>query len=75
MRRIKIICSDGIGMNTQIIDMETGEDLCKKYEIRAIFVSLDADNLVTANVEFLRPEIEIVSEEVETNKQILKGAL
>jgi hypothetical protein len=75
MRRIKVICRDGIGCNTEIIDIETGENLCQKYDIRAISVSIDVDNIATANIEFFRPEIEIISEEVETNKQILKGAL
>lgn len=78
MRSIRIVNRTGKVHDTEVIDIATGKNLTRKYAISSVKLVLDVDDpllSVKAVVEFCDIEVDCVSEEVETNHQIIKGAL
>lgn len=78
MRRIKVVNKTGLVHDTELIDLETGENLCRRYGVSSINIVLDVnddDLRARAVVEFTDIELDVISNEVETNHQIIKGAL
>ena len=59
-RAVRIINNDGIGGNTKIIDVETGEDLTPFLKIRKIVLAVD--EIVTAEAEVVVPRVDVVAE-------------
>jgi hypothetical protein len=51
------IISDGTPQGTKVIDLTTGKAL--ESNIKSIQINISVDNLATAKIEFVKPELKI----------------
>lgn len=75
MGRIKII-SDGTGLGTHIIDLDTKEDLTKKLPVDSVKIFVGKDDLVCATITLVDVRLEVEADgEIDYGYPTLGGAL
>ena len=66
-KTIKIVNETGIGQDTKVYDANTGKEL---RGVRSITINkIEVDEVVTANIEFIVSEMDIVSKEFIAQKK------